>query len=397
MSDNAAQLPTSDAFAEAFGEPIKQVLDLNTWCQGADLASLYPALRQMVAQSVEQERRVRNPIRAQVFPRIRQGINAAAPKSAGVYQMDEKQIELVHRGLLFNGGTECCDGTVVGHNSLVLSVYQIGMALVAYQGSCGTWVHRLYRHDMYAQFADPIEETLALLRKRQQREPDNAEAPRDPLTRLIRRALMDWAERAILTRVSKMLWRMGHGHPIPYSLLLPTTDALVEDSVAVLRELILEHKRFVFVSSEPSDRFLLTLGNALHPLEFAVVETLEHSLSDAMLHRLAAQGGHQQALQRIGACVREVRSEVVTGVYRASLHAPARVFYAHKDFACEAAAIAMADSVLQPHRGFPMLIDLADIVCGNTFDCGTFLGTIHDAYAAAGEPIRYLGERETRS
>lgn len=95
--------------------------------------------------------------------------------------------------------------------------------------------------------------------------------------------------------------------------------------------------------------------------------------------------------------MQEVGSEVVTGVYRAGLHAPARVFYTHKDFACEAVALAIADSVLQPYRGFPMLIDLADIVCGNTFDQASFRGSVQNAYAQAGEPMRYLGERETRS
>ncbi len=386
-----------DAFADAFGEPIRQVLDLNTWNEGTDLASLYPALQRMVTESVEQERRVRNPIRQQVFPRIRHGKSTVTPQSAGVYQVDPKQIELVHRGLLFNGATECCDGNVIGHNSLVLSVYQIGMALVRYQGSSGTWVHQLYRRDMYAHMEDPVEETLALLRKRDKREPDNAESPRDPFTRLVRRALMDWGERAILTRVSKALWRMGHGNPVNYNLLLPTVEALVRDSTDVLRELILGHKRFLFVDSEPSDRALLTIGNALHPLEFAVVSTLEDQLSGQMSNIADSQWGHKTALKLIQDCVREIRTEIVIGVFRASEYAPARVFYAHKDFACEAATIALADSVLQPHRGFPMLIDLADIVCGNTFDSGTLMGTIHNAYAAAGEPLRYLGERETRS
>ena len=44
-----------------------------------------------------------------------------------------------------------------------------------------------------------------------------------------------------------------------------------------------------------------------------------------------------------------------------------------------------------------MLIDLADTVCGNVFDGASFRGSVHDAYAAAGEPTRYLGERETRA
>lgn len=389
---------TGDPFAVAFGEPIRQVLDLNSWSEGADLGKLYPALRQMVAESVEQERRVRNPIRETLFPKLRYGTNPGIPKQAGVYQITADEIEEVHRGLLFNGGTECCDGTLVSHSSLVLAVYQIGMALVSYQGNSGTWVHRLYRRDMYASITNPLEEAMALLERRGARESDNAETPRDPFSRIVRRALMDWAERALLARQSQALWRMGHGNPVPFSLLLATTNELTADSMQVLRELILGHKRFIFVNSEPSDHLLLTIGDSLHPLEFAIVGTLKDQLSDRALARLAeSQSGHPIPSRLVREAVRELRDEVVIGVYRASPHAPARVFYAHQDYACEAAAIAMADSVLQPHRGFPMLIDLADLVCGNTFDSATFTGTIHDAYAAAGEPIRYLGERETRS
>lgn len=392
------QTPIPNAFVDAFGKPIQQVLNLKSWSKGTDLSQLYPRLRQMVAESVDRERSVRDPIRKQVFPMLRQSVNPSLPDCAGVYRLSEQEIQRVHCGLLFNGGTECCDGNVVGHSSLAISIYQIGMALVRYQGDCGTWVHQLYRRDMYAPMDDIVEETLTLLDKRRRREFESAEAPRDPLTRLVRRALMDWAERAILTRVSKALWRMGHGNPVSYSLLLPTTDELVQDSMDVLRELVLSHKRFVYVNSEPSDQLLLTIGNALDPLEFAIIGTLEDALGDAMLFKLAdSQWGHKAANKIIHGCIREIRSQIVVGVYRATIYSPPRVFYAHRDFACEAAAIAVADSVLQAHRGFPMLIDLADIVCGNSFDSGTLTGIVHDAYAAAGEPTRYLGERETRS
>jgi hypothetical protein len=62
-----------------------------------------------------------------------------------------------------------------------------------------------------------------------------------------------------------------------------------------------------------------------------------------------------------------------------------------------AAHIALADSLLQEHRGFPLLIDLADTVCSTTFGADTFTSSVRMAYANAGQPFRYLGERETRS
>jgi hypothetical protein len=62
----------------------------------------------------------------------------------------------------------------------------------------------------------------------------------------------------------------------------------------------------------------------------------------------------------------------------------------------EAAVIAMADSVLQEHRGFPVLIDLADTVCRTTFGRGLLKRLSNVAYAEAGEPFRYLSERQSR-
>ena len=83
-------------------------------------------------------------------------------------------------------------------------------------------------------------------------------------------------------------------------------------------------------------------------------------------------------------------------VYRASELAPAHLFYAHVDHAHEAALIALADSVLQPHRGFPMLIDVANAICSATFGSDTLAGPLQLAYTRAGAPLRYLSERMTR-
>jgi hypothetical protein len=93
----------------------------------------------------------------------------------------------------------------------------------------------------------------------------------------------------------------------------------------------------------------------------------------------------------------EVGPEVIRGAFRASALAPAHLFYAHRELAHQAALIAMADGALQEHRGFPMLIDLADTVCATTFDAGSFVSSIQAAYARAGAPHRYFTERQTRN
>jgi hypothetical protein len=186
---------------------------------------------------------------------------------------------------------------------------------------------------------------------------------------------------------------MGHGQPAPYELLTGSGNMeFLRHSLDLLRELILDHRRFVFVPSAPAERGLLTLGDALGPLEFAVVETSEHRMHQ-ILREGHLRGEHRERAENF---TKEVAPEILIGVYRTYAESPPQVFYAHADFVQDAALIAMADSLLQPQRTFPTLIDLADTVCSSLFGTEGFNSTIQTAYAKHGRPLRYLGERETR-
>ncbi len=387
----------SNEFQSAFGESVANTLDINTWQAGEDLASMYQKLEEEVASAVEQGGRIRERVRAELFPFVFK--RAGAPESAGCYKVDVATIERIHRGLLFNGGVEACDGTSLSHDTLPITIAQIGVSLVSYQGDQGSWVHRLFRRDLRVGGFDPIDEAVALLEKRSKRDSTDARSTRDKLSDFTQRGIMEYAERAILLYKSQAPWRMGHGHPVPYELLtggglvIDKDMPLLRQSMKMWRELLVEHRRWVFVTSAPADRVLLTLGDALYPLEFALVTTPLQSMRDISSGHLPVQSGLKAETQ---AFVEEVGPQIVIGLYRASAQAPVRLFYAHRDYACLAALIAMADSVLQEHRGFPMLIDLADIVCRTTFGSNTFNAMIQQAYTEAGTPFRYLGERETR-
>lgn len=183
--------------------------------------------------------------------------------------------------------------------------------------------------------------------------------------------------------------------PLAYELLTGSgSPQLCEMGVGLLKELVAFGK-FIYVPSGPSERELLTIGGALQPLEYAIVDSLK-----VKLERIADghyRGQHWKgAKAAVDSFVSEVGDKVLIGVYRASQWAPAQVFYAHSDHAHEAALVAMADSILQEHRGFPMLIDLADKVCRMVFGGGTFEATSQLAYVDAQEPFRYMAERASR-
>lgn len=384
---------TGDEFTAAFNEPLENTLDLDTWQPGGNLLELYERLRQEVAEAVKQESLIHREIREQIFPLLH--TREGAPACAGVYRVTPEQLAEVHRKLLFNGGVDGCDGTVVTHDTLPVTITQVGVCLVSYRGDQGSWVHRLFRRDLRASGRNPVEETMLLLEKRRQR--SAVDYPTDALSSMARRGIMAYAERAVLLDRSNAVWRMGHGSPTPYELVTGSGMVqLVRAGIKLMRRLVLDHQRFVYVPSTTKARELLTIGNALEPLEYAIVDTNEENLRRIARGHYRGEGWREVGTDVVG-FVRDCGPKIAVGMFRASRLSPCQMFYAHVDHAHEAALIAMADSVLQEHRGFPMLIDLADNFCTTTFGADTFNVSTQLAYSEAGEPFRYMAERKTRN
>lgn len=404
VQDSALPEITSEAFVATFGEELRRTLDVGTWTAGEDLATLYRRTEEEIRAAVATEDRVLQQIRAEVFPRLRRAVGA--PRGAGVYRAERAVLEGVHRGLLLNGGVEACDGTRQVHDTLALTIYQIGVSLVSYRGDQGTFGQRFFRRDLRVAISDPVQEMLALLEGRARRGGVNQPEARDAISALMQRGIMAYAERAILLRRSTAPWRLGHGNPAPYELLTGSGNLdLMVEATALLRELIEGHQKFLFVASEPSDRLLLTIGQALLPGHYAIVYSLRDWISEIVMQghyrgqpvTTARWDGEQLSYEGwIRRFLDTVAPQVVVGVYRATLLAPAQVFYAHVEHAALAAHIAIADSLLQEHRGFPLLIDLADSVCRGVFGGDTLSGPVATAYADAGAPWRFLSERTTR-
>jgi hypothetical protein len=390
------QTDDARAFRDSFGEELLRAIDVATWHTGFDLAREYPRIEREVRQAIRDETALQRRIRAHVFPWL-------VAHGGAVCDARPDVIAAIHRGLLFGGGVEACDGTMQVHDTLPLTIYQVGVSLVSYHGDQGTWHQRLFRRDLRQQLADPV---AALLEQRSRRAALNHDARDDRLGELARKTIMDYAERAILRHRSNAVWRMGHGNPITYELL--TGGGILELMVAatqVLRDLIVGHRKFVFVASEPRERVLLTIGQALHPLQYALVQPLNEMMGhwlhqkrftvDTAARLPWAEGEWISPAEWIPRVLDEIASQVVVGVYRASAFAPAHLFYAHRAHAHYAAHVVLADSLLQEQRGFPLLIDLADHVCTGVF--GRSLSHLTEAaYAHAGAPGRYFSERQTR-
>jgi hypothetical protein len=379
---------SAEDFAASYGESLERTLDLETWERGENLDRMFERLDREVSEALVREDAIYKQIRDVIFPQIAQ--RRPAPPGARVFKATENELKAVQQQALFNGAVAASYGTSIGHDTLPMSITQIGVCLISYAGEQGAWVHRLYRRDLRLEGMNPVDEALAILERRQARSEPDRLGRRDRLTELGRRGIMAYAERAVLLKRSQMPWRMGRGHPAPYELLTGSGSMdLLLAGLDLLSELILGHKRFVYISTAPNEPVLLTIGYALLPLHYAVVET-----SEARMERIIYEG-HLRGPYRKRAeeFYHDSAGKILTGVYRTSLEVPPQVFYAHADFVHEAALIAMADSVLQAHSGFPVLLDLANRVCRSTFGEEGFLSAVRSAYSRRGS-LRYLSELE---
>lgn len=389
MSDS--QLPETgdignlsvDDFKKAYGEDFSKTIDIDTWRIGENLAELYPLIEKELAQARRDELKTHQTFREIVFPKIKEKVSVPY---AGLHNdiKDDETIRKAHRGLLFNGAVTACGSVSLVYNSVPISITQIGVCLVNYQGQHGSYSHRLFRRDLRYKNDDPIKEAIDLIEKRKSDE--DANNKRERLSDIAVRGIKTYAERSILLEKAESKWLLGNGTPIPNELMRgfwSSRKEMKEKAIALMRKMILEHKHFVYIQDCTKNPQLWTFGNALKPFEYLVIDTIKDNLEE----RLATGGMRGEFLVDYTKMVADVGDKIAVGVYRVSKHAPPQIFYCHIDNVPLAAIIAMADSALQLHAGSPMLLDLAGNICKTAFNQGDFIAAIAQAYAKADNRI----------
>jgi hypothetical protein len=392
---------------ESLETDFKAALDLDSWTSGARMDELTARLEREVEGAASFE----DVMAPRLLKVLEENLATAADASreSGVYSLTPDHVLAALRNVIFNGQVEACDGTRASVDTLPLKVTQIGICLTTYQGTGdgGSIGHRLYRHDIIRKNGNAEDDVLNFLTRRSGRKKRNAlsdefgdDGQPMSMSDMMCRALMTYAERAMLADRSQRIWRMGHGGPMPHEMIVGSgRKELAFASLEVLRRLLLGHQKFIFVPSEISDAAVVTIANALHPLQYAVIRNTK-DIIQGYIEGTSYERPHYKRVGLYDAVKdfqRDAGSKVVLCVYRASSLAPGRIFYAHEDHVHEAAQIVIADSALQETRGFPNLIDIADRTCRGMFEPGGLSAQVHAALARTGSPFRFLGERETRA
>jgi hypothetical protein len=283
-------------------------------------------------------------------------------------------------------------GASIGHDGLAATLVSIGVSLVRYDGQMRSWRTTFLRHDYDLSGGNPTEELRAVLNRRGRR---SAEGPgnllgRDHLTYLLRRGFMAAAERKALLEKAGTPWRLGRGVPAPLELLTGSGSMdLIEEVLPILERLLLQDKHWVFIPSSNGNKALATLANALEEKEIAIFQKGKAAL-DAILAAGHFEHGYRK---KVGVFAERLGEAMVYGGFRATRFAPAQLFVAHADHALTAGTIAMADAALQPHRGYPLLLDLAGLNAKMGLGVEAFQGVAEAAYAKAGAGGLFTGER----
>jgi hypothetical protein len=374
-------LPTAE-IERALGQTVQAALDLRGWEENGGLENLLTRVHDYVTSSVREEGRLRGEIRRHVLSALADFPDA--PEWAGVYTVTERHLRDAYRNLLLRGGVTAVQGACTGHEGLAATLVCIGVSLVRYDGELNSWRTTFLRHDYGLPGGNTLDELRALLNRRARRD------GRDTVTYLLRRGFMAAAERKALLERTTSRWRLGHGPPAPLELLTGSgCMALIDEVLPVLERLLLQETRWVFIPSSVSNRALLTLANALDAGQLAIFQKGKPSL-DALVETGTYEAGYKRRVEAFAARAGEA---FVIGGFRASRFAPAQLFIAHTERALEAGVIAMADAALQPHRGFPLLLDLAALNAKVGLGVEVFQGVVESAYARAGASGLFAPER----
>lgn len=361
-----------DDFKRLYGEDFAKTIDLDTWQGGMNLSELYPKIERELMEAKRDELALHKSYREIVFPEI----GRRDVPLAGLHdEVNLEVIEKMHRGFLFNGAVTASGSVSAVYNAVPISITQLGVCLVNYQGQHGSYSHQLFRRDLRHKTEDDINEAMDLVNRRHK--DDGAR-----LSSLALRGIRTFAERAILLEKSGSNWLMGSGSPAPFELMTgfwASYSEMKERSIGLMQRMIQEHQRFVYVQESYRNPQLWTFGNALKPFEYLIIDTLE----DKLLQVVDTGNASFAMREDYRIFANEAGSRIVYGVYRVSKLAPPQIFYCHIDHIQTAVLIAMADSALQMHSGIPMLLGLSESLCKSAFGKSDFITSIDQAHTKA--------------
>jgi hypothetical protein len=266
---------------------------------------------------------------------------------------------------LFAGAVCAIDGTHAIYPMLSGVRCQIGVAATCYTNKRTDGVVFISEQQISAQDTN----VLGILERRKK--------TGTVISRLVVRAIMFYMEREKALERHEA-WILFNGPLVPYELRTGLGRFQAIDPCLSVCEKVLDRETVVGVIADTQDEELISLGLALNPGEYVRIRSYAEDL-ELYLETSGLRGNQRRRMQEFN---ERYARQIEVGLYRAGRRA--YIFHAHVDHFCEAAKIVMRDSMFQPLRSYPLLIDYADALCAKLLPASQFTRMIDFKLAKLG-------------
>jgi hypothetical protein len=333
MEEDAAQAKKAPTFDE--------MINLDDW---EPVEEFFASAGDLIADDVREAVSLRRKLREELLseaPEIKEKIR----------RPDEKMLAWA-RNELFSGQVCAIDGTISRSPSLSGGRARIGVAATSYVGN------RIQRvlYVSYRQMADPVTSAIDYFERLKKI---------NRTSELLMRAVMAFSERALALRRAEK-WRFVHGELLPYELWAALGKGRPLKARLELAATLIETKTIIAVVEGSHNVELLNAGELLSPGEYLDARTLKAELLEYKSgNRDDGRGAHfsKQEGEEFETFIERYGQEVRVGLFKAGMRS--YLFHAHKEVFDQAAALVLVDASHQAIRGFPLLIDYADHICGH--------------------------------
>lgn len=275
--------------------------------------------------------------------KIRTEVREYLEKEYEICKISEDQLAWAEEKLY---GSQVCavDGTYSTYPMLSGIRCRIGVAATSYRNKRTDGIVFVSEQHVH-----PSESSVLEILK--SRKPENR-----LISGLLIRAIMFYMERKIaLDRQEE--WLMFNGPLVPFELRSGIGRMRALDPCLSLCEKIIDKKTIVGIVAKSTEDEIVSLGLALEPLEYLKLRPFKDDLED-WLPRAHFNTADEKRFRRFinthGPCLD-------IGLYKAGNRA--YIFHAYREHFHEAAALIMRDSLFQPMRAYPLLIDYSDSLC----------------------------------
>jgi len=280
-----------------------------------------------------------------------------------IMQVEDEKLYDAH-DKLFSGNVAATDGTLNKYPLLTGLRCRIGIISTSYKNDKIDRVFYISEREFSEQNSSNPKEFFENLGRS------------TTISNLFLTSLMSYKERQMaLERPQE--WKFIHGTLVPLELRVPRIGDAFESCLELAKKII-NYKKCVGVISGSSEFDLVGSGIVLNHGEYLHVDYVSKRLEEDINESI----GNKAEEEILYNFRDDFLSKIKIGVFRVG--PKPYLFEAHEDVFDEAAALIIRDSMNQPYRGFPLLIDYADSLCHQVIGPGEFNDMIERKMARLG-------------